>query len=246
MKFSFMKPYRYFLDEMPLYLVRHYWWAYLWPFGVWLFDHQPIINAILFGQYKNLMNTTLARLRDARGENILQLTCVYGQFTPKLMELIAPAPLHIADVAPIQLKLAQGKARGKNKLITARMNAEHLTYEDNSFSTIVLFFLLHELPPEARVNVLSHCMRVIKPGGILLVTEYAPLPEKHFLYRFFPTRWLITRLEPFLDGFWHEDLTCMLNKYGKDHGKKAITISDQRIFSDFYRVSEFRIETLDQ
>jgi|GEM_PF-5881062 len=34
---------------LPDYLVRHYNWAYLWLVSVWLFDHQPIINAILFG-----------------------------------------------------------------------------------------------------------------------------------------------------------------------------------------------------
>ena len=48
--------YRYFLDGIPKYLARYYWWAYLWSVGVWFFDHQPIINAILFGQYRKLMN----------------------------------------------------------------------------------------------------------------------------------------------------------------------------------------------
>lgn len=68
--------YRYFLDGMPIYLVRYYWWAYLWSKAVWFFDHQPIINAILFGQYKKLMNITLARLERVPRERVLQLTCV--------------------------------------------------------------------------------------------------------------------------------------------------------------------------
>lgn len=45
---------RYFRDGKPDYLARHYWWAYLWSVSVWFFDHQPIINAILFGQYRTL------------------------------------------------------------------------------------------------------------------------------------------------------------------------------------------------
>jgi len=238
------KFYRYFLDGTPLYLARHYWWAYLWSTAVWFFDHQPIINAILFGQYRKLMQATMVRLRNAANESILQLTCVYGELTPKLIETVSPAPLHITDVAMVQLGLATSKAPGENALLATRMNAEQLAYRDDSFSTVVLFFLLHEMPEEARVNALSECMRVIPAGGVLLVTEYAPLPEKHFLYRFPPSRWLLTRLEPFLEGFWRDDIVSLLNVHGKVYGKKAVTESDERIFGDFYRVTEFNILSL--
>ena len=107
-------------------------------------------------------------------------------------------PLHIADFALVQLELAKSKAPAENALLAARMNAEHLAYADDSFSTVVLFFLLHEMSQEARINVLAECMRVIPAGGTLPVTEYAPLPAKHLLYRFAPSRWLITSHEPFL------------------------------------------------
>ena len=186
----------------------------------------------------------MAKLPNTANERVLQLTCVYGELTPKLIEAISPAPLHITDVAMIQLELAMHKAVDDNVLLAARMNAEQLAYRDNSFSTVVLFFLLHEMPEEARTNVLSECMRVIPAGGILLVTEYAPLPTKHTLYRFSPSRWLITKLEPFLDSFWRDDIVSLLNAYGKDYGKKAAIESDERIFANFYRVTEFKIATI--
>lgn len=244
MKLPTPKLYRHFLDGLPLYLVRHYWWAYLWSGGVWLFDHQPIINAILFGQYRNLMRSTMARMQDAQGQRTLQLTCVYGELTPKLIEAVSPEPLYIADVATVQLELARAKAPAPNTLLAARMNAEQLAYKDDSFSTVVVFFLLHEVPEEARKRVLSECMRVIPAGGTLLITEYAPLPTRHAIYRFTPCRWLITILEPFLDGFWRNDVPSLLNEYGEAHAKRATAISDEKIFSGFYRVSEFKVETL--
>jgi len=238
MKVPSLRLYRYFLDGTPVYLARHYWWAYLWPIAVWFFDHQPIINAILFGQYRKLMRATMASLPDTRDGNTLQLTCVYGELTPKLIETLSPSPLHITDVAMVQLELAASKA---GSVLATRMNAEHLGYKDDSFSTVVLFFLLHEMPEQARINVLSECMRVIPVGGVLLITEYAPLPTKHLLYRFPPSRWLITRLEPFLDGFWRDDITALLNRHGASHDKKVSVESDQRIFADFYRVTKFRV-----
>ncbi len=244
MKLPSLNLYRHFLDGIPLYLARYYWWAYLWPVTVSFFDHQPIINAILFGQYRKLMGATMARLKLADHQNTLQLTCVYGELTPKLIETVSPAPLHITDAALVQLELAKSKASKENSLLATRMNAEQLGYKDDSFTTVVLFFLLHEMPPEARINVLGECMRVIPAGGTLLVTEYAPLPTSHIIYRFPPSRWLITKLEPFLDSFWREDVGALLNEHGKAYGKMARTSSDERIFANFYRVTEFKVQAL--
>ena len=241
MKLPSLNLYRHFLDGIPMYLARHYWWAYLWPVAVWFFDHQPIINAILFGQYRKLMRANMAILQNTPNESVLQLTCVYGELTPKLIATISPTPLHIADAALVQLDLAKSKAPGEDSLLAARMNAEHLAYGDDSFTTVVLFFLLHEMPEEARINVLSECMRVIPVGGVLLVTEYAPRPTRHILYRFPLTRWIITRLEPFLGGFWGDDLAALLKSYGKAREKSVAVESDERFFADFYRVTKFRI-----
>jgi ubiquinone/menaquinone biosynthesis C-methylase UbiE len=242
MKLPALNLYRHFLDGIPVYLARHYWWAYLWPVAVWFFDHQPIINAILFGQYDKLMRATMARLDNADHVNTLQLTCVYGELTPKLIETVSPAPLHITDAALVQLELAKSKAQPENALLATRMNAEQLGYRDDSFSTVVLFFLLHEMPEQARLNVLSECMRVLPVGGVLLITEYAPLPKHHLLYRILPFRLLLTRLEPFLDGFWREDVAARLNEHGDGLGKKVSVISEKRIFADFYRVTEYKVQ----
>ncbi len=244
MKLPSLNLYRHFLDGIPLYLARYYWWAYLWPVTVWFFDHQWIINAILFGQYRKLMGATMARLKLADHQNTLQLTCVYGELTPKLIETVSPTPLHITDAALIQLELAESKASQEGSLLATRMNAEQLGYKNDSFTTVVLFFLLHEMPPEARVNVLRECMRVIPAGGTLLVTEYAPLPTNHIIYRFPPSRWLITKLEPFLDSFWREDVGALLCEHGKAYGKMARIESDERIFANFYRVTEYKVLAL--
>ncbi|MDH5479983.1 MAG: methyltransferase domain-containing protein [Nitrosomonas sp.] len=233
--------YRFFLRGVPFYLARHYWWAYLWKPAIWFFDHQIIINAILFGQYKRLMNTTLDKLAHTNHQRTLQLTCVYGQFTQKLAKLIAPTQLHIMDVCIHQLHVVQRKTQAISPVLPTRMNAETLGYKNDSFTTIVLFFLLHELPTEARQNTLSECMRTLTVGGSLLLTEYGVLPKQHWLYRNKLTRWLITYYEPFLDSFWHDDLTKLLNERGKCFGKKVEVISNTDIFNGFYRVTAYKI-----
>jgi len=233
--------YKHFLDGMPFYLARYYWWAYLWQVGVRFFDHQPIINTILFGQYKKLMQTTLARLGNEHTGRMLQMTCVYGSLTPGLLERFSGRHLHIMDVASVQLELARSKSGSGNGLIAARMNAECLGYCNHVFDTVVLFFLLHEMPHEARERAISEAVRVISPGGRLIVTEYAPLPEGHVLYRFPPFRWILMALEPFLGDFWQEDLAEHFNEVAISHGKKVVESWHAYIFRHFYCVREFRV-----
>ncbi|MDT8375122.1 MAG: methyltransferase domain-containing protein [Mariprofundaceae bacterium] len=238
-----MKLYRRFLDGIPWYLARYYWWAYLWKRAVWFFDHQPVINAILFGQYQTLMHTTLERLKQAPLERVLQLTCVYGSLTPNLIGQLS-TPLHITDAATIQLELARSKSAGTSGLLPTRMNAESLGYKESVFSTTVLFFLLHELPPEARRNTLSEAVRTLAPGGTLLITEYGPLPAGHWLYRFVPFRWLLTALEPFLNSFWHDNLPALVSEMAALHGKSACQSWNSTVFSGFYRVAEFKVSAI--
>lgn len=238
-----MPLYRRFLDGVPEYLARHYWWAYLWRVGIWFFDHQSVIDAILFGQYERLVQETLARYRPRPDDHVLQLTCVYGRLTPKLLDR-TPSGLHIVDVAPPQLKLARSKCTvARYPLWPVLMNAESLAYRDDVFATVIIFFLLHEMPPAARHRTLSEVVRVTEPGGRVLITEYAPLPRRHWLYRLPPSRWLLSRLEPFLPGFWSEDLDAVLAKAASAHGKDiAREPKAASIFSGFYRVVAYRIE----
>lgn len=237
-----MAIYRRFLKGgMPEYLARHYWWAYLWDKSLWFFDHQPIINAILFGQYEKLMRLTLAQVQRAPQSRLLQLTCVYGKLTPQLVEA-SGGIVDLCDVAGAQLRLARRKVDGRVRL--ARMNAESLAYANDSFDQIVLFFLFHEMPQQARQHVYDEMARVLKPGGSVLITEYGNTPSRHPLHWFWPTRWVLGRLEPFLPEFWQEDVTAKLEQALRKQGKAlAGAPHEAHCFGGFYRVMRFDVVT---
>jgi ubiquinone/menaquinone biosynthesis C-methylase UbiE len=241
-----LKLYQRFSEGVPHYLARHFWWAYMWRRMIHFFDHPVVISSILFGQYKKLKQATLKHVEKAADHGrTLQLTCVYGMLTPRLMEVIKPRCLNITDIVPLQLELARGKAEDPARLLSTRMNAENLGYRSDVFTTAVIFFLLHELPPDARRNVLSECLRTIEPGGTLVITEYSELPTRHFFYWFPIARWILLWAEPFLEPFWNEDLTAVLNEAGSGHGKRVEVASHETRFRGFYRVTEYRVaETL--
>jgi ubiquinone/menaquinone biosynthesis C-methylase UbiE len=214
----------------------------MWRGLTWFFDHPVIISSILFGQYRKLKQATVEHVaRVAMRGRTLQLTCVYGKLTPRVMQRLDPAPLHITDIVPVQLELARDKASDPEKLLATRMNAEQLAYRDDSFSTLLIFFLLHELPPAARRNVLRECMRILLPGGTLVVTEYAELPRQHIFCRSPVARRILYRAEPFLEAFWSEDLLGLLRELAGEFGKGVEVASHQSFFSGFYRVTEYRL-----
>jgi ubiquinone/menaquinone biosynthesis C-methylase UbiE len=234
---------RRFLDTHPEYLARHYWWAYLWRVGVWFFDHQPIINAILFGQYQVLKTRALHACMDKRPKGrLLQLTCVYGSLTPALIRSMKNDELYLIDVARIQLDATRQKLNKneKGRLLATRMNAESLAYCDDAFTTVLIFFLLHELPSDAREHALDEVMRVLQPGGRLVITEYGQYPRQHFLC-WWPMRVVLLRLEPFLDNFWRQDLFAMLNCHARNYGKTLRQVDDFHCFAHFYRVCVFEV-----
>ncbi|MBI5492643.1 MAG: class I SAM-dependent methyltransferase [Deltaproteobacteria bacterium] len=233
--------YKYFLDGVPEYLARYYWWAYLWSVGAWFFDHQTIINAVLFGQYRNLMEGTLKLLKARAPGRMLQLACVYGKLTPELASTLQIARLHLADISTLQLNISRSKV-ANGALAPVRMNAEALAYRDGAFDTLLIFFLLHEMPGEARRNTLSEAMRVISDRGHIIITEYGQSPRKNLLYRFPVSRWVLGRLEPFLPGFWGEELEGSLIEAASLHNKRVNRVNDAvPVFNGFYRIAEYEV-----
>ncbi len=233
---------RFLKGGVPEYLARYYWWAYLWEKSIWFFDHQPVINAILFGQYDKLLKKTLAYVERKPGSKLLQLTCVYGKLTPSLLHHTGNE-VHLCDVAVGQLKLARSKTRDvADRCLLARMNAESLAYTGEAFDQVILFFLFHELPVKARQNTYNEIARVVKPGGSVLITEYGSSPHNHLLYRIWPFRWVFGHLEPFLPGFWQEDVNAKLlealHKQGKDLAGEPHV---EHCFAGFYRVMRFNV-----
>jgi ubiquinone/menaquinone biosynthesis C-methylase UbiE len=237
-----MRLYQRFLDGVPEYLAHYYWWAYLWRGSIWFFDHQIVIGAILFGQYGKLLEKTLAQAECKPDARVLQLTCVYGKLTPALLSR-SGGEIHLCDVATGQLQLAQRKTRHTAKRRhLARMNAECLGYRDDAFDQVIVFFLLHEMPAAARRKTYAEIARVVRPGGSVLVTEYAATPRRHWLYRFVPFRWTLGRLEPFLPGFWQEDVKAKLESALQLHDKAmAGEPHVEHCFAGFYRVMRFDV-----
>jgi len=232
--------------SLPHYLVRHYWWAYIWKFGIWLCDHNVLINLYLFRQYKPLSKMTVELLGQEDPGKILQLTSVYGNLSQDIVKSHPDHEFHIIDIVRNQLNVARKKMSRchvpRNNYMLSQMNAENLAIADSSFDTVVVFFLLHEMPEAARERTIKEAIRVTKPHGRILIADYAGIGTNHPIRKIPGLTKLIHSLEPFLADFISKELlqtitNCCALSY------KNIRLIDQRyFFKQFYQVISLRVE----
>ncbi|WP_320667582.1 class I SAM-dependent methyltransferase [Prochlorococcus sp. MIT 1307] len=62
-------------------------------------------------------------------------------------------------------------SRGEEFAQLIRGNAEEMPFPNESMQALTCVFLLHELPKNARQNVLKECWRVLEPGGVLVLAD---------------------------------------------------------------------------
>ena len=214
---------------MPGYLSETYWWAYVHPTGVRVFERQWLVNWILFGNYARLRDAALEEFgQGARGRS-LQIACVYGDLTERFSERVAQSTsLDVVDVLPVQLANLARKLDGKkNRPRLFLGDSSALGIADASYDRALLFFLLHEQPDAVRRATIAETLRVVKPGGTVVIVDYHRPSPWH------PLRTLLTpllrRLEPYALDLWDDEIAAWLPRDYRG------TLTKQTFFGGLYQ-----------
>ena len=194
---------------IPEYLHNTYWWAYLHPRAVHIFERQWLVNLILWGNFARLRDAALQEMGEVINGRVLQVACVYGDFTEHLVRRLGPeGSLDVIDVAPIQIKNLQTKLSKPQHVNALLQDSTDLHFEDGSHDSVVVFFLLHEQPADVRRKTIAEALRVTKPGGKLVFVDYhKPVAASPFRYLMVP---VLTTLEPFAMDMWNGEIADWL------------------------------------
>jgi len=200
---------------VPLYLSAHYWWAYVHPNALKVFERQWLVNLILWGNYRRLRDAVLAEVGKSLPGKTLQVACVYGDFTRHVSNRVVAGggSLDVVDVLPVQLANLQRKLPPDAPVRLIAMDAARLDLPDAQYDRALVFFLLHEQPLHYRKRTLSELLRVVKPGGKIVIVDYA-LPRWWQPLRYL-WRPLLGRLEPFALDLWRQEIASWLPAGGK-------------------------------
>jgi demethylmenaquinone methyltransferase/2-methoxy-6-polyprenyl-1,4-benzoquinol methylase len=144
-----------------------------------------------FGIHRLWKRFTLELAGVRRGQSVLDLAGGTGDLAIKFSRRVGPqGRVVLADINEAMLE------EGRDRLIdagcahnteTALVDAEALPFADNSFDCITIAFGLRNVTDQPKA--LASMLRVLKPGGRLLVLEFSkpvsePLSKAYDLYSF--------------------------------------------------------------
>lgn len=109
---------------------------------------------------------------------VLEVGCGPGYFSPKVAAAIPNGKLVLADIQPEMLKKARARMEKKNQTNTDYYTCQGARFDfpDNTFDRIFLITVMGEV--EEKELYLKEFFRMLKPTGLLSVSEQAGDPDK--------------------------------------------------------------------
>jgi ubiquinone/menaquinone biosynthesis C-methylase UbiE len=206
------------LDLLPAYLRDVYGWAYLTPWLAAYLDRQIVVQTVLWGNARHLIDDVLAEIRP--GNRVFQPAAVYGDFSRRVADRIGPeGRLDVRDIAPLQIDLTRRKLADRPHALVSYGNAADPNPDEQRADIVACFFLLHEVPDEVKLQITRSMLQLVAPGGKAVFVDY------HRPHRFHPLRPLMQRifawLEPFASSMWLREIRDLGGSIGSDfHWRK--------------------------
>jgi len=202
------------------------------PWAIKIFEREWLVDLILWGCYRRLRDAALRVFGDYLPGKTIQISCVYGSITKLLNAKVEASggSLDVVDVVTHQLANLQRKLPAGHKVKMHNMDASDLKLPDATYDRALLFFLMHEQPRDVRERTLREAFRVVKPGGSVMIVEFAKPKWWHPLrYLWYP---FLKYLEPFAPDIWnHEDISAWLPQPWPNQ-----VLKHEKLFGDMYQV----------
>lgn len=123
--------------------------------------------------------------------SILEVACGTGRFGTFVRDNFPESNLTMTDLSPYYLEKArendkywrsfrkeQTKKDAPDTTSFVQANAEDLPFPSNSFDAVLCVYLFHELPAEARRRAAAEMVRVVKPGGTIVLTDSMQIGDR--------------------------------------------------------------------
>lgn len=159
-------------------------------------------EALFFGRQDAMQRTSLLPIaewmaetrRAAADVRLLEVACGTGRFHTFIKDNYPTMKTVASDLSPFYLGRARDNVRYWHETAGKDMGdlggsdgtgtefyqcaAEKVPAPDESFDIVVMVYTLHEMPESARVAAAKEFARVLKPGGLCVITDSAQLGDR--------------------------------------------------------------------
>ena len=110
------------------------------------------------------------------GDSVLDVGCGSGSLTLAAKSVAGPTgKVHGIDASPEMIEVAQKKANHSGLEVVFKLSLiEELAFPDATFDVVISRLAIHHLPDELKQKGLGEILRVLKPGGHLLIADFRP------------------------------------------------------------------------
>jgi ubiquinone/menaquinone biosynthesis C-methylase UbiE len=144
---------------------------------------------------------------------LLDVGCGTGRTLLQIAKAHPELKLFGLDLSPFYIQVARDRLDQVADASLVAENAESMPFRDGYFDAVVSVYLFHELPKNARRNVLREMYRVLAPGGALVIEDSAQ-PADAGRVAFFLDRFSEEFHEPFYRDYLRDDLGTALEEAG--------------------------------
>lgn len=151
---------------------------------VWHFPAPAFIGHFLDSDLRRAMqppDIMIARSGIHAGMKVLEIGCGSGGYTIAVARAVGPeGEVAALDIQPAMLhqlaaKLAQPTYQDIHNITLYEASAYDLPFEDETFDLVYMITVFQEIPDRDRA--LAEVKRVLKPGGLLAITEWLFDPD---------------------------------------------------------------------
>jgi ubiquinone/menaquinone biosynthesis C-methylase UbiE len=154
--------------------------------------YEVTTETLFLGRQDTMQRQTLLPLQSHFGTNepktLLEVACGTGRFATFTRDNFRSTNVTLTDLSPFYLEKARRNDEYWRKYqqvdkqaipaVFVQANAEDLPFENSSFDAVTCVYLFHELPETARAQAAAEMARVVKTGGIVVMTDSVQLGDR--------------------------------------------------------------------
>lgn len=194
--------------NIPSYVPKFYtskFFLYLWEIKIlaWVY---------LLGKPNRYKDLTVRAVKNFGSKRVLQMGCVPGSLSREIAEVVlGNGKLWIVDVSQNALELTKKKVKDLKNVEFTEISADNTAFLSRTFDTVIMYFLLHEVPKEVKIKLLEEAGRLLKTNSHLIIVDYHKIKDgwlKSIIEK------VIRRIEPFSGELMDIDLPGLLKDKG--------------------------------